>query len=99
MGDEGFPRLEALGVLLLLPGHPLPGHHLPLPHAAAPTILHCQRHHPMHALLLPDWPCLLSSYRLWYVDTDSIFFYSCHWDITQSHYAIDTLMCIDSKVT
>lgn len=74
MGDEGLPRLEALGVLRLLPGHPLPGHHLPLPHAAAPTVLHRERHHPLHALLLPDGSRLLPSYRLWYVDTASIWF-------------------------
>lgn len=73
MGDEGFPWLEALGVLRLLPGYSLPGHHVPLPHAATPTVLHRQRHHPLHALLLPDWPCLLPSYRLWYVVTHCFF--------------------------
>ena len=67
MGDERFPWLEALGVLRLLPGHPLSGHHLPLPHAAAATVLHRQCHHPLYALLLPDRPRLLSSYRLGYV--------------------------------
>lgn len=68
MGDEGFPWLEALGVLCLLPGHALPGHHIPLPHAAAPAVLHRQCHHPLHALLFPDWPRLLPPDRLWYVD-------------------------------
>lgn len=68
VGDEGFPQLEALGVLLVLPRHSLPGHHLPLPHAAAPTVLHRQRHHPLHALLLPHRPGLLPSHRLWYDD-------------------------------
>lgn len=65
MGDEGFPRLEALGVLRLLPRDPLLGHHLPLPHAATAALLHRQRHHPLHALLLPDRPGLLPPYRLW----------------------------------
>lgn len=72
MGDEGFPQLEAPGVLRLLPRHPLPGYNLPLPHATASVVLHRQRHHPLHALLLPDWPCLLSSYRLWYDDFDCL---------------------------
>lgn len=59
MGDEGLSWMEALGLLCLLPRHPLPGHHLPLPHAAAATVLHRQRHHPLYALLLPHWPRLL----------------------------------------
>lgn len=74
MGNEGFPWLEALGLLLMLPRDPLLGHHLPLPHAAAAAILHRQRHHPLYALLLPDRPCLLSPYRLWYVDAVSSMF-------------------------
>lgn len=76
MGDEGFPWLEARGALCLLPRHPLLGHHLPLPHAAAAALLHCQRHHPVHALLLPDRPRLLSSHRLWYVHTVSTVYLS-----------------------
>lgn len=67
MGDQGVPRLEALGVLRLLPLHPLPGHHLPLRHAAPAPLLHRQRHHSLPALLLPNRPGVLPAHRLRWV--------------------------------
>ena len=65
MGAEGLPELEALGVLHLLPRHALPGHHLPLPDAAAAALLHRQRHHSLHVVLLPHRTGLLPAHRLW----------------------------------
>ena len=67
MGDQGFPGLEALGVLRLLPLHPLPGHHLPLCHAAPAPLLHRQRHHSLPALLLLNRPGVLPAHRLRWV--------------------------------
>ena len=67
MGDQGVEGLEALGVLRMLPLHPLPGHHLPLRHAAPSPLLHRQRHHPLPALLLLDWPGVLPAHRLRWV--------------------------------
>lgn len=67
MGDQGVAGLEALGVLRLLPLHPLPGHHLPLRHAAPAPLLHRQRHHPLPALLLLNRPGVLPAHRLRWV--------------------------------
>lgn len=67
VGDQGVPGLEALGVLRLLPLHPLPGHHLPLCHAAPAPLLHRQRHHSLPALLLPHRPGVLPAHRLRWV--------------------------------
>lgn len=67
MGDQGVPGLEALGVLRLLPLHPLPGHHLPLCHAAPAPLLHRQRHHSLPALLLLNRPGVLPAHRLRWV--------------------------------
>lgn len=67
MGDQGVPGLEALGVLCLLPLHPLPGHHLPLCHAAPAPLLHRQRHHSLPALLLSNWPGVLPAHGLRWV--------------------------------
>lgn len=68
MGDEGLPWLEALGLLRLLPGHPLPGHHLPLPHATPASLLHRERHHPLPALLLFNRVSFLPTHRFRYVN-------------------------------
>lgn len=68
MGPEGLQELETLGLLHLLPRHALPGHHLPLPDAAPASVFHRQRHHSLHALLLPHRAGLLPAYGLWYGD-------------------------------
>lgn len=65
MGDEGLQELETLGVLRLLSRYALPRHHLSLPPAPPPTLLHRKRHHPLHAVLLPHWACVLPAHRLW----------------------------------
>lgn len=64
MGDERLQELETLGVLRLLSGYALPGHHLSLPPAPPPALLHRERHHPLHAVLIPHRPRVLSANRL-----------------------------------